>query len=72
MDESFDIVQLPKHLRQEDLPDSMEVDKPFEVNGVKYVMCREDRSDLRVCREIDSQNTTAPQPSGSYYTVKRV
>lgn len=73
MEGSFDIVQLPKHLRQEDLPDRLEVDQPFEIGGVKYVLSKEGRSDLRVCSRVDSsQNTTVPQSCGSYYMIRRV
>lgn len=72
MEECFDVVQLPRNLRREDMPDSMEVGRPFEVGGIKYVMAVESKSDLRVCSKIDSSSTTVPQPSGSYYVVKRM
>ncbi|WEL38617.1 hypothetical protein PFJ87_05g00860 [Encephalitozoon hellem] len=71
MDKEYDIIQIPKGIRREDLPEKMEVGKPFEVNGCLYVCEKRNGMEMKVCSQ-EKGKTSVPAMSKSFYVVRRV
>lgn len=71
MGKEYDIIQIPKGIKRCDLPERIEVDKPFEINGSLYVCEKRDEGAMRVCSEEEGR-TSIPGLSKSFYVVRRV
>lgn len=68
---NFDIIQAPKWLKIDDLPETLSVDVPFEVAGNRLVLTRTIPQALQVCTG-DGEETGVPEAAGGYYVIKRV
>lgn len=71
MSRRYDIIQTPKNIKLSDLPQSIEVSKPFKINDGMYVCERSECGAMRVC-ESDGDKTTTPSPNKHFYVIRRL
>lgn len=71
MSESFDVIQAPKNLSFDHLPNQIQINEPFEVDGVKYVLVKCNSRDLEVCK-VNGSTTTIPELISKFYSIRRL
>ncbi|AFN82997.1 hypothetical protein EROM_050650 [Encephalitozoon romaleae SJ-2008] len=71
MEKEYDIIQIPKGIKRSDLPERIEADKPFEIDGSLYVCEKRDEGAMKVCFEEEGK-TSIPVLSKNFYVVRRV
>lgn len=72
--DGFDVIQLPKRVDLSQLPEQMEVDRPFMIGDDEYVLVLSHQPGLRVCKESsdDQSVTTVPGDCKNFYILKRL
>ena len=71
MPEEFDIIQAPKNLTFENLPEQILINEPFTVDGIEYVLVKCNTRDLEVCKQ-EGDITTVPESISKFYSIKRL
>lgn len=73
MNEQINVIQCPKYLNREDLPETIEENTPFAVKEQNYILVKENFSSFEVCEEIDGLGmTTKPEDAKSYFIIKKI
>lgn len=71
MSESFDVIQAPKSLSFDKLPDQIFINEPFKIDGIEYVLVNCNSKDLEVCK-VEGSVTSVPELISKFYTIKRL
>lgn len=71
MSEGYDIIQAPKNLTFENLPDQILINEPFTIDGIQYVLVKCNSRDLEVCKQ-EGDITTVPESISKFYSIKRL
>lgn len=70
---NFDIIQLPKWIKMEDIPSSIKIDESFKIKDETFVLTKSNLKDLEICSVDNSTNSTSvPFKANNYYTIKRL
>lgn len=73
MNGEVNVIQCPKHLQRDDLPEFIEENSPFLVHGEHYILVKTKLSSFEACEEIDGENITSePKKISSYYIIKKI
>jgi len=73
MNEQINVIQCPKYLNKEDLPEIIVENKPFAVKEQNYILVKESPSGFEVCEEIDELGmTTKPEDAKLYFIIKKI
>lgn len=72
-EEVFDIIQAPKGVDKSELPEILEVDKPFVVKGTTFILVKVEDNQFMTCHKIEGENkTSCSRKAKNYYIIKRV
>ncbi|ADM11514.1 uncharacterized protein Eint_050660 [Encephalitozoon intestinalis ATCC 50506] len=71
MSKSYDVIQIPGSIKHSDLPERMEIGKPFEINGDLYICEKRGEGMMKVCSESEGRTST-PVLSRGFYVVRRM
>ncbi len=73
IENEFDIIQAPLSIKKSDLPDIIEINKPFNVNGILYILVKSDKSGFSTCQEIPGEEKTYfSKKALNYYIIKKL
>ena len=78
--EQYSVIQTPESITLEDLPEEIELNIPFDINGIEYVLVKSENREMKVVDENGPStglqenvpSTGLPNKVSHFYSIKRL